>query len=86
MKLPELSAAVAKQKATLDQSSLQLKERKKNIKDAFIVLHKLPKHIAIIDDVMTTGETVKQLAIILKKHGVKKVDVWCLARTPIFKN
>lgn len=80
--LPELSSYVKKIKLTKDQSSLPLKQRRKNIKQAFEIVGPLPKHIAIIDDVMTTGETVKQLASTLRKHGVRKIDVWCLARTP----
>ncbi len=78
--IPEQSRLVKKIKRTADQATLPLDERKKNIKGVFSVLKPLPKHIAIIDDVMTTGETVKQLARTLKKHGAKRVDVWCLAR------
>ena len=79
----DVSKSVKKIRVTEDQSSLPLQQRKANIKNAFAVHQRVPKHIAIIDDVMTTGTTVKQLAIILKKHGAKTVDVWCLARTPL---
>lgn len=39
------------------------------------------KHVAIIDDVMTTGMTVNHLAQILRESGVERVDVWVCART-----
>jgi len=39
------------------------------------------KHVAIIDDVMTTGYTVRALADLLKAQGVERVDIWCCART-----
>jgi ComF family protein len=39
-------------------------------------------HVAIVDDVLTTGATAKTLAQQLRKAGVKKVDVWCATRTP----
>ena len=39
------------------------------------------QHVAIIDDVMTTGTTVNSLAKILRKQGVKQIDVWVCART-----
>jgi predicted amidophosphoribosyltransferase len=38
------------------------------------------QHIAIVDDVMTTGSTVQELANVLKKAGVERVDVWVCAR------
>ena len=56
-------------------------ERQKNVQHAFIV--KKPtkyEHIALIDDVMTTGNTVNEAAKMLKKSGVKQVDVWIIAR------
>lgn len=79
-KIPEQSKLARKIKKTADQATLPLDERKQNVKGAFVALKKIPKHIAIIDDVMTTGETVQQLARALKKNGAKKIDVWCLAR------
>lgn len=42
-------------------------------------------HVAIVDDVFTTGDTVEALAKILKQAGVKQVDVWCVARAKLVK-
>lgn len=57
--------------------------RKNNLQQAFSVSVKpVNKHIAIIDDVMTTGTTVKELALLLKQAGAKRVDIWVVARTP----
>lgn len=70
--------------ATLPQSSTHAKERKRNIKNAFKVNGTLQaKHVAIIDDVITTGSTVNELSKVLKKADVKNIDVWCCARTPL---
>jgi ComF family protein len=68
-------------KNTPHQISLTAKQRRKNIKNAFQVT-KLPKvnHIAILDDVMTTGATANELARRLKIAGVNRVDVWLCAR------
>jgi ComF family protein len=41
-----------------------------------------PRHVAIIDDVMTTGATLHECARTLKRAGVARVDVWALARAP----
>jgi predicted amidophosphoribosyltransferase len=40
------------------------------------------QRVAILDDVVTTGSTVAELAGVLLKEGVARVDVWTLARTP----
>ncbi|CCJ99882.1 Competence protein F homolog, phosphoribosyltransferase domain; protein YhgH required for utilization of DNA as sole source of carbon and energy [Cronobacter malonaticus 507] len=38
-------------------------------------------HIVIVDDVVTTGSTVAQIARLLKRNGAATVQVWCLCRT-----
>jgi len=68
-------------RATLPQTKLSATKRKENVKKAFILNHKPHfKHIAILDDVVTTGATVEQIAFLFRKHGVKHIDVWCCAR------
>ncbi|MBT3812883.1 MAG: ComF family protein [Gammaproteobacteria bacterium] len=63
------------------QISLSGKQRHKNIKNAF-QLKTIPKahHIAILDDVLTTGATANELARVIKASGVNRVDVWVCAR------
>ena len=78
--------SVERQTLTPPQASLPLKERIKNIKGAFKVkadkLDKLQgKRIAIIDDVMTTGASLNELAKTLKKAGAVHVECWVIART-----
>lgn len=69
-------------KATLAQSSIPARLRRKNTLNAFQVTADLSaRHVAIIDDVVTTGYTIKELAKQLKRAGVAKIDIWCLART-----
>ncbi len=70
-------------KATPPQSDLAQKERRKNLRNAFSVNHKIQaRHVVLVDDVVTTGSTVSELAKTLKRAGVERVDVWALARTP----
>lgn len=71
---------------TLTQSELPASERKRNIRGAFSV--NMPalsryKHVAIIDDVITTGATVNELARVLLKAGVDRIDVWACARATL---
>ena len=40
------------------------------------------RHLALVDDVLTTGATAQALARLLMEAGAARVDVYCLARTP----
>lgn len=71
----------SRERATLAQTSLQGAERRRNLRGAFLVAKgKLPRHVAIVDDVVTTGTTVLELASTLRKAGVEEVEVWACAR------
>lgn len=66
---------------TTAQSGLNKESRQRNIKNAFEVMKPIPyEHVAIVDDVVTTGSTVAALSRALKAAGVEQVDVWCLCR------
>ncbi len=58
--------------------------RQHNLNGAF-VLNKKPIHkqVAIVDDVVTTGSTVRQLCQLLLEVGVESIDIYCLCRTPV---
>lgn len=75
--------AVKRVKSSPPQSSLPLKLRATNVRAAFRCERQLPHHIAVVDDVMTSGETLKSLCRMLKRHGATQIDLWVLARTPI---
>lgn len=63
------------------QTGKNARQRKLNIKHAFEFTNKNNyQHVVIFDDVVTTGASVSELSKVLKKNGVKRVDVWCLAR------
>jgi ComF family protein len=71
-----------RQKLTPPQASLPLKERVKNIKGAFKIGNDLTgMRIAIVDDVMTTGASLNELAKTLKTAGASHVECWVVART-----
>ena len=66
---------------TPPQSALPIETRKKNIKGAFrLNTRRPPRRLAIVDDVITTGATVRELALMFKKAGSEIVDVWAIAR------
>lgn len=69
-------------KNTPPQASLPLKARVKNIKNAFACDDYFAgKHVAIVDDVMTSGASLNELAKTLKAAGAAKVTCWVVART-----
>jgi len=85
--IPSLTRAIERhQRHELVQSTLHTRaERKKNVRGVFHVKHRYvgqiqSRHIAIIDDVMTSGATAEALSRVLLKNGARQVDIWILAR------
>lgn len=80
--IPFRRAAIHKARLTRPQAELSRVARQKNLTHAFTLKRALTvTHVALIDDVMTTGATAREVARLLITHGVKRVDVWCVART-----
>jgi ComF family protein len=70
---------------TTAQQDLDAKARKHNLRKAFSLASDAQikgRHLALVDDVLTTGATAESLAHLLIKAGAARVDVYCLARTP----
>jgi ComF family protein len=80
--LPLLASALRRQRNTRAQSGLSRKQRRRNMQGAFFWhgSRKPGRHVALIDDVMTTGTTVTECTRVLKRAGAKRVDVWVAAR------
>jgi len=80
-KIPLDYHSIKRIKNTLAQSELDKPTRDRNLKNAFHIRKAIKaKHIAIVDDVATTGNTIQAVTDILKKHGVERVDVWVCTR------
>ena len=82
--VPLRHAALQRVRQTEAQTELDALSRRRNVRGAFALRADitLPAHVAILDDVMTTGATVAECARVLKRVGVQRVDVWALARAP----
>jgi ComF family protein len=75
--------ALRRQRSTPHQLGLARKQRLKNMRGAFKCIQDVSGlHIALVDDVYTTGSTAREAAKTLLKAGAKRVDIYCLARTP----
>ncbi|WP_448508342.1 double zinc ribbon domain-containing protein [Immundisolibacter sp.] len=79
--IPVDAQACRRVRATAPQTGLTLMDRRRNVRGAFAVQKPLAaRHVAVLDDVMTTGATAGALAAALKRSGVARVDVWALCR------
>ena len=58
------------------------RQRRRNVSGAFAWRGALPAHVAVIDDVVTTGATSDEAARVLRRGGARTVEVWAVARTP----
>jgi ComF family protein len=76
------SDIATRQRETAEQAGLDRKARRRNVTGAFAVVAPLQaQHIAILDDVVTTGSTVRELADGLRRAGAQRIEVWAIART-----
>jgi ComF family protein len=75
--------AVARRRDTPPQASLDRRARAANLRGAFACGTDVRGlHVAIVDDVLTTGATVDAIARVLKAGGAERVSAWAVARAP----
>ena len=85
LQLPVTEHLLQRTQDTPAQQKLSAAERKRNLLQAFQLgdPHAVAgRHVALVDDVLTTGATANTLARLLSKAGARRVDIYCLARTP----
>ncbi|MFI3048318.1 Competence protein ComF [Pseudomonas coronafaciens pv. coronafaciens] len=85
LQLPVDEHHLLRSRETAAQQGLDAKARKQNLHGAFTVIDAdwvRDKHLALVDDVLTTGSTAEVIARLLNDAGARRVDVYCLARTP----
>lgn len=78
--IPVISDGLDRMLKTQSQAGLHRNERRKNIRGAFVAAGNLPAHVAVVDDVMTTGATLDEAARVLRRAGVARVDAWVALR------
>ena len=77
------SNVLIKHKNTKTQSLLNLEERKNNLKGCFKVMNKdllENKKVFLVDDIYTTGTTVKECVLQLNKGKPKEINIFVVAR------
>ncbi|MCB2250358.1 ComF family protein [Pseudomonas chlororaphis] len=83
--IPCDDASLQRIQDTPPQQGLDARARQRNLRQAFALAPGAPvrgRHLALVDDVFTTGATTRALAQLLRQAGARRVDVYCLARTP----
>lgn len=84
LELPLRLDLLRRVRSTAPQSELDAAARRRNLRGAFAMREDaiVPAHVALVDDVMTTGATLHAAATALKKAGVDRIDAWICARVP----
>lgn len=85
--IPLRAALAIRARDTAAQSGVAPAQRKKNMRNAFIVAPDAlalvrGQHIGVVDDVMTSGATLHELAATFKRFGAARVSNFVFARTP----
>lgn len=75
-----ISKTLIKIKETKDQSELNFNERQENVKSVFDLKEKPPRKVILVDDIKTTGATLKECAQTLKKNGTKNIIALTILR------
>jgi ComF family protein len=73
--------AAQRVRATPAQMGLSAKDRQHNLDGAFVINMPLPRHIALFDDVITTGSTLAELSKTARAAGAEVIEIWAIART-----
>lgn len=86
----ELGIAVARNRVKriqpITQQGHSKDDRRRNLRKAFQVIGDVGGlNLAVVDDVVTTTGTARAMATALKSAGASRVDIWCIARTPLEK-
>lgn len=73
--------AIARVRSTVTQTALPVGDRARNVRGAFAAsVAVLGARIAVVDDVMTTGATLAEIARVAKRAGAVSVENWVVAR------
>jgi ComF family protein len=81
--LPYRGDLLLRQRATADQIGMNAVQRRRNLRGAFAVAEAgalQGLHIALVDDVMTTGATLEELARCCRRAGAVRIEAWAIAR------
>lgn len=79
LRLPLETSVCHRVHHTKMQARLSKKDRGQNLRGAFVA-RQTARHVAVLDDVVTTGSTVRALSLALQAVGVEQIDIWTICR------
>ncbi|MBQ0832208.1 ComF family protein [Marinobacter sp.] len=82
LNIPVGAGVVRRVRRVQAQRGLGREARLANLEGVFEVCTQVPERVAIVDDVVTTGATMRVLARALRDAGAQDIQIWALARTP----
>ncbi len=82
LSIPVGAGVVRRIRKVQAQRGLSREARLANLRGVYKVCAAVPERVAIVDDVVTTGATMRVLASALREAGAQEIQVWALARTP----
>jgi ComF family protein len=92
LEIPHAPHLLRRLRDTPSQTALDVAQRRANVRGAFAVcgpraLRRLreAEHVAVVDDVITTGSTAGEVRAVLLAAGVARVEVWAAARVALSK-
>ena len=85
--IPHARRSLRRVRDTPSQTTLDVAQRHRNVRGAFALAEtssgqrlREAGHVAIVDDVMTTGSTLREVRALLLNAGVSRVDLWAVAQ------
>lgn len=80
--IPWSAGHLARVRGAAHQRELDRAQRRRNLRGVFSCRDRLPEHVAVVDDVVTTGATVNEISATLRRAGAQEIEIWAVARTP----
>ncbi|WP_167367341.1 ComF family protein [Solemya elarraichensis gill symbiont] len=82
LQIPLQTGLLVRNNSTQPQSGLSRTQRHKNLCNAFTLTQPMcEQHVALVDDIMTTGSTFDAAAQLFKKAGIETVEAWAVGRS-----
>ncbi len=81
-RVPPVRPALLRRRAGPRQTGTSRALRARNVRGVFTAAGRVPNHVLLVDDVMTSGATLREASTVLRRAGAERITVYAIARTP----